>query len=190
MHYRKVWENKFGKIPTDENGFKYEIHHIDGNRKNNSIENLQCITILEHLQIHINRGDWGSVALIGKRIGLGPKYMSEVQRGVKRPGVGGAKKGRTPWNKNKKGCFSKETIDKFKTSRKGRRFSPLKISDSDCQKIISLYANKPNMCGAGKKSKNGRIMSYETAFSNCISKEYGVTPKQIYNIITGKRNVL
>jgi len=53
MLHNYVWENKNGKIP---NG--YEIHHIDFNKVNNSIDNLQLVTPSEHTKIH-------SVALNG-----------------------------------------------------------------------------------------------------------------------------
>ena len=33
--YKKDFIRNFGTIPTD-----YEIHHIDGNRKNNQLKNL------------------------------------------------------------------------------------------------------------------------------------------------------
>lgn len=44
-----VWESIYGEIP---NG--YQIHHIDGNKLNNSIENLQLVTPLEHKRLHSN----------------------------------------------------------------------------------------------------------------------------------------
>ena len=37
-----------------------------------------------------------------------------------RKGIGGVKKGSVPWNKNKKGCFSEETISHFSNIRKGK----------------------------------------------------------------------
>lgn len=46
MH-RYVWEYYNGKIPDD-----CEIHHIDGNKDNNDISNLQCVTVGEHREIH------------------------------------------------------------------------------------------------------------------------------------------
>ena len=39
MNYRKIWETHNGEIPKDTDGRSFEIHHIDGNRNNNSIEN-------------------------------------------------------------------------------------------------------------------------------------------------------
>jgi len=44
--HRMVWISHFGEI---KNG--YEIHHIDGNKNNNEIENLECLSIRQH-KIH------------------------------------------------------------------------------------------------------------------------------------------
>lgn len=46
MH-RYVWEYYNGKIPSG-----YEIHHIDFDRSNNDISNLQLLTREEHRKIH------------------------------------------------------------------------------------------------------------------------------------------
>lgn len=45
--HRQVWESIFGKIPRG-----YVVHHIDGNTKNNNIENLKIMTQSEHLKLH------------------------------------------------------------------------------------------------------------------------------------------
>lgn len=53
MNYRKIWEEHNGqKIPKG-----HHIHHIDGNKKNNSPENLQCCSPEEHWLIHYIQGD-------------------------------------------------------------------------------------------------------------------------------------
>jgi len=70
MNYRKIWENINGPIPLDELGRSYEIHHIDGNRKNNNIENLMCISIQDHYDIHKNKGEDGAAWIIGQRMRL------------------------------------------------------------------------------------------------------------------------
>ena len=54
MNYRKLWEQNYGPIPKDETGRTYDIHHIDGNRKNNSLDNLICLSIEDHYKIHLN----------------------------------------------------------------------------------------------------------------------------------------
>ncbi len=45
--HRLIWEEHYGKIPEG-----YVIHHINGNKHDNRIENLSCISIKEHNQIH------------------------------------------------------------------------------------------------------------------------------------------
>ena len=45
--HRAIWELVNGKIPE---GFM--IHHIDGNKKNNNIENLECLSRKEHGKKH------------------------------------------------------------------------------------------------------------------------------------------
>lgn len=65
MSYRKIWEEKFGKIPKG-----MEIHHIDGNRKNNKIENLMCVSIEEHYRIHLEQGDYLACKIMAERMKL------------------------------------------------------------------------------------------------------------------------
>jgi len=47
LEHRKIWEACYGKIP--EGNF---IHHINGNKNDNRIENLQCVTRKEHGLLH------------------------------------------------------------------------------------------------------------------------------------------
>lgn len=190
MNYRKMWEEVNGPIPRDDNGFAYEIHHVDGDRTNNNIDNLKLVSIKEHLDIHLKQEDWFAAALIAKRIGLGPEYSSNLQRGKKRPGVGGAKKGNTPWNKGFKGCFTYNTIKKFKETRIGTRYGPVKITDELCKEIIKIYTQKLPLESVGTKAANGKILTYERVFAKQYHGRYNVTEAQLFNIITGKRNVL
>ena len=47
--HRLIWENHHNKkIPND-----YIIHHIDHNKKNNNIQNLQCVKKSIHSTYHI-----------------------------------------------------------------------------------------------------------------------------------------
>lgn len=78
--YRKVWTNHFGDIPTDNNGRSFEIHHIDGNRRNNNINNLICVSIAAHYQIHKNQKDWGACYAIKARMNTSPAELSRLSR--------------------------------------------------------------------------------------------------------------
>ena len=78
--YRKIYEENFGKIPTDENGRSYQIHHIDGNRENNDISNLKCVSIQEHYDIHYAQQDWGACYLLGRKMKMSVKELSELAR--------------------------------------------------------------------------------------------------------------
>jgi hypothetical protein len=66
-NYRWIWERVNGPIPIDENGQTYEIHHIDGDRNNNDISNLMCVSKREHSQIHFDRGEYAAAYAILKR---------------------------------------------------------------------------------------------------------------------------
>lgn len=189
MNYRKLWESINGPIPKDAKGFSYEIHHKDGNHKNNALENLQLVTINEHLEIHLKQEDWFAAALIAKRIGLGSEYSSNLQKGKRRPGIGGAPKGRVPWNKGKKNCFSSYSINKMSNTRKNNRYGKVKLSDQTCVEITSLYQSMQHIEGVGKVQRNGKILPYERAFAKHYALIYKVSPGAIYNIITGKRHV-
>lgn len=45
-----VWEHYNGKIPKG-----YQIHHIDGDRYNNNIENLELVSRSEHARYHARK---------------------------------------------------------------------------------------------------------------------------------------
>ena len=64
--YVKVWEEYNGRKLPDG----CEIHHIDGNNKNNDPKNLMAVSIEEHLNIHLNQGDHGAVKAILIRMNM------------------------------------------------------------------------------------------------------------------------
>jgi hypothetical protein len=45
--HRLIWKNTFGEIPEG-----YVVHHKDGDGKNNSLDNLELMTRLEHNRLH------------------------------------------------------------------------------------------------------------------------------------------
>lgn len=106
--------------------------------------------------------------------------------GYERKGIGGVKKGTIPWNKNKSGCFSEETILHFSKIRKGKIWKPTKLNPQDVLKIRELFDEKVEIDGVGKKVKNGKYMSYEQAFSIKYAEIYKTTKENIRRIIQRK----
>jgi len=189
--YRKIWENNFGPIPMDDNGRPYEIHHVDGNRNNNNLENLMCVSIEQHYELHYNNGDYGACVMIAKRMNLPIDYISNIQKGIKRPGVGGVKKGTTPWNKGKFG-YNINLSDEGKLNKVLASKNKAKIKDTDAENIRTLFNNKieindPNI---GKTMGNGKILSYERAFCKYVSRLYDVSEQYIYRIIKGQSKIV
>lgn len=70
--YRKIWREANGLIPKDEEGRSYEIHHINGDHSDNRLDNLKCVSIREHFEIHLNQGDHQAAAAIAKRMRILP----------------------------------------------------------------------------------------------------------------------
>jgi hypothetical protein len=191
INYRKIWEKTFGSIPKDDEGRSFEIHHRDGNRTNNSIENLMCISIQEHYDIHYEQGDYGACVMIAKRMSLSPDHMSKIQIGVKRPGVGGVKKGTVPWNKGHTG-YKLNFTEEGKIKRLEAVKKKSKIKDEDAKQIREEFENRMpiNNDKIGKIMKNGRSMSYERAFCLEYSKKFNVSDQYIYRIIKGKVKIV
>jgi hypothetical protein len=79
-NYRKIYTEVHGPLPYDDNGRIYEIHHIDGDHSNNSIDNLRAVTIDEHYVIHYSQKDWGACHAMAIRMGKTPKEISELAR--------------------------------------------------------------------------------------------------------------
>lgn len=67
-NYRKTWIKHNGEIPKDENGISYEIHHINGDPTDDRIENLMCVSIKEHFDIHHKKGEYKACELIAGRM--------------------------------------------------------------------------------------------------------------------------
>lgn len=66
--YRKIWSQAYGDIPKDENGISYDIHHINGDKTDNRLANLKCVSLKEHFDIHLKNGDYKACALIAGRM--------------------------------------------------------------------------------------------------------------------------
>jgi hypothetical protein len=68
LNYRKFYKSVHGAIPVDEHGRTYDIHHVDGDRSNNSIDNLVALSISDHLDVHLKQGDFQAVHAMLMRV--------------------------------------------------------------------------------------------------------------------------
>lgn len=76
--YRKIYEHHFGKIPKENNGRSYEVHHLDGKRYNNHPNNLRALKIQDHYNIHFVQGDYAACLLIGRKMNLDPEILRKL----------------------------------------------------------------------------------------------------------------
>ena len=57
MAHRRVWRKHHGPVPVG-----YFIHHIDGDKQNNTIDNLTLVDALTHKRLHsgceLRDGEW------------------------------------------------------------------------------------------------------------------------------------
>jgi hypothetical protein len=91
-YYRKIYEQHFGKIPIDEEGRTFEIHHLDGDTENNSPENLVAVSIKEHFEIHLRQGDTKACLALAARMKISSaekkRLASEANQGENNPSFG------------------------------------------------------------------------------------------------------
>jgi hypothetical protein len=97
-NYRKIYEQRYGPIPVDSEGRTYDIHHIDGDRSNNSPANLIAVSIADHYNIHYAQGEHGACLRIGQRMQLGPDEIALITQKIGRANKG---KKRTEESKSK-----------------------------------------------------------------------------------------
>lgn len=141
--HRKIYIENFGKIPLDEEGRTFEIHHIDGDFTNNDPSNLKAVSVQEHFQIHLGQEDWGACFKIAERMKISPEEKSDLARkaankmveegshpwlggkwntihkkGKPNLGVSLARKGKPPPNKGRP--MSDETKAKLSQATKGK----------------------------------------------------------------------
>ena len=79
-------------MPYDNEGRIFEIHHIDGNRKNNHFSNLEALSINDHYERHYSQGDWAACLIMSERMSVSPEEKKSLARlankGIKNPSYG------------------------------------------------------------------------------------------------------
>jgi hypothetical protein len=77
-HYRQIYKECYGDIPMDDQGRTFDIHHIDGNRKNNDPKNLVALSLEEHYDVHYRQGDFQACHRIAGRFDNSKELLSEL----------------------------------------------------------------------------------------------------------------
>lgn len=111
-NYRTIWSRHNGEIPIDEYGRCYEIHHIDGDRNNNCIDNLMCVSVEDHYKIHLSQNDWGAVRAILSRIELTPEQEELKRRAASLQNAKRFAEGIHPFQKLDRSALSKQTMER------------------------------------------------------------------------------
>jgi len=79
-NYRKIYEKAHGKIPRDVAGRPMHIHHINGDREDNRLENLILVTIEEHYQIHLEQHDYYAALRLAELLSLDAETLSNLAK--------------------------------------------------------------------------------------------------------------
>jgi hypothetical protein len=162
-----------GEVPKDEFGRSFDIHHIDGNNKNNDINNLKCVSIQEHYNIHFEQGDQGACHAIRIRMGnviTGWIHSEETRRKISKNKKGkkqtpeqieNARLGRLKnLHKRKKPTYSEEGLKRLKESNKNRVVSEeTRKKRSESMKKVERTEEWKNKIS---ESKKGKTVSDET----------------------------
>jgi len=95
-NYRKLYEKHHDvKLPSD-----WDVHHIDGDRSNNNIDNLIALSREDHIKVHLEQGDYGAANLLsrgqvdisGERNPMWGKTTSQKQKDAVSKAMKGKKK--------------------------------------------------------------------------------------------------
>lgn len=186
--YYYIWVKHNGEVPKDEFGRSFDIHHIDGNNKNNDINNLKCISIQEHYDIHFKQGDQGACHAIRIRMGNvvtgwthseeTRKKISQIQKGRKQTPehIENARLGRLKnLHKRKKPTYSEEGLKRLKESNKNRVVSEeTRKKRSESMKKIKKTEEWKNKISEGNK---GKIISDETR-KKLRESHLGISPSK------------
>lgn len=173
LKHRKVWEEVYGKIPDG-----FEIHHVDGNNKNNDISNLKMVSIREHLSIHKSQGDWGAVQAILMRLNRSEEDVILIRECASKYQI----------QLLESGCHNFQKLDKKERSEISKQ-----VGEMTRDKKIGIHAinadpelSKLNSSNAGKTSYK-KSAGFHSADKTKWGSTYVKNTKWWTNKLTGKR---
>jgi len=187
--YRAIWEEAFGPIPREADGRSYEIHHINGDHHDNRLENLECLTIQQHFDRHIDMGDPFGAMFIAQRIGKTPQELRALQLGAKRKPetcrrISEAKKkqfahGLVPSFTGR--THSETTKQRWRTTRSGIRHSS-KLKHHDVDHIRNVLSERPALPPARRSS------TYEFQLAKYLKNTTypHLTAQCLFKVLTGQ----
>lgn len=150
MH-RVVWEYYYGDIPIG-----YEIHHIDHNKDNNDISNLELIKKEYHRKLHANE-------------------LTEEQRKFLRNNLNNkARPEAIKWHKSEKGIeWHKEQYKKSLGNKKPKLFKCLECGNE----FYSIDIGSNKFCSNNCKSKHRRKSGVDNVTKICKCGKEFITNK-------------
>ncbi len=163
--YRKIWERTHNrKIPKG-----FHIHHLDGDKTNNDIKNLVCVSPREHFEIHRknfemygNKKDYFSMTYLQRyldeKIDFSKYKRPEISE-KHRQAIIKAHKGKT--HPNYLISHSEETKKKMSEFRsKYGTWNASKCKDIETGKVYISYSQAEKDTGLVRKTKafNKRII--------------------------------
>jgi hypothetical protein len=169
-NYRAIWIKANGPIPKDKEGRPYEIHHIDGDRSNNDLANLMCISIQEHFDIHYSQGDWVACNLIQDRMSVSVEVRAEVIRKMaeKKRGVPNLKASLALKGK-KRQPHSQETKDKIRQSNLN------KVISEETRAKMSHSRKSRGLTAWNKGNKSSKLYKSPELFVDLYNDNYSIT---------------
>ena len=150
--HRYVWEFYNGEIPED-----YHIHHIDGDKSNNDINNLKMLKSKEHLSYHSK------------------KYCEENRKKVLENLKNNAIPKAIKWHKSDEGHkYHKEQYKKgLRNFTKNKVLRKCELCGSDFETINTKTGK---FCSDKCKSKNRRLSGIDNEIRVCkfCGKEFSI----------------
>ena len=178
-NYRKIWEDANGPIPKDELGRSYEIHHIDGNRKNNDLSNLMCVSIQEHYDIHKNQKDYCAAFRISQRLNISNEERLECLNNLAE-----SKRGNKIWLGRKHTIETKLKISKSVSGEK----SPCFGRTGNKHPMFGVKGkNNPRSKPVMKYDKNGLFIAEYSSAVEAAEKTNQKTSIHIGEVCRGRR---